>query len=137
MIYLPYLRIRKRKTKFFLYYKSWNNWKHFSPRLSPPYLSQKPHCQAKKPDERDGEIDFVNVYHQNPIIFYTSNFLYTPLVPTYYFPLADTYFPLHIHRLIIDAIFSFGRIIINIIVYEKKRKTCIIFRRKINDIDSW
>ena len=56
-----------------------------------------PTCQAKRFDEREKEIGFVNIFHQNPITFYTSNFVYPPLVPTYYFPLAHTYFSLHIH----------------------------------------
>ena len=65
------------------------------------YTHRTPHegptCQAKRLDEREGEIGFVNIFHQNPITFYTSNFLYPFLVPIYYFPLAYTYFPLHIH----------------------------------------
>ena len=74
---------------------------------------------------REGEVGFVNVFHQNLIIFYTSNFLYPPPVPTYYFCLAYSYFHLHIHWPIIYVIFSFGRIKIDIIIYESKRKTCI------------
>ena len=37
---------------------------------------------------KEGRIDFVNIFHKNSNIFYTSNFLYPPLVPAYYFPLA-------------------------------------------------
>jgi len=29
-------------------------------------------------------------FYQNPNTFYTNNFLYPPLVPTYYFPMAHT-----------------------------------------------
>ena len=46
-------------------------------------------------------------------------------VLTYYFPLVYTYFPLHMRSPIIHDIFSFRKIIIVIIVYGRKRKTCI------------
>ena len=120
-----------------LYYKSWNNWKRFSPRLGPPYPSRRSHLSGQNDWRKGGEIDFVNVFRQNPITFYTSNFLYPPHVPTYYFPLAHTYFPLHINWPIIHVIFSFRSIIIDIIVYGRKIKTCIIFERKINNITAW
>ena len=41
------------------------------------------------------------------------------------FPLAHIYFPLHINWSIIHVIFFSERIIIDIIVYERKIKTCI------------
>ena len=41
------------------------------------------------------------------------------------FPLAHIYFSLHINWPIIHVIFSSGRIIIDIIVYQRKIKTCI------------
>ena len=53
-------------------------------------------------------------------------------VLTYYFPLVYTYFPLHMRLPIIHDIFSFRKIIIVIIVYGRKRKMCIIFRRKLD-----
>ena len=31
-----------------LYYKSWNNWKYFTPRLGPPYPSRRPHLSGQK-----------------------------------------------------------------------------------------
>ena len=88
-----------------IYYKGWNNWNSFSPRLNSPYPSRRPHLSGKNVWQKGGDIDFVNVFHQNPITFYTSNFLYPPHVPTYYFSLAHTYFPLHIHWPIIHVIF--------------------------------
>ena len=84
-------------------------------------------CQAKRFDEREEEIGFVNIFHQNSNTFYTRNILYPPLVPTYYFPLA------HILLFFEHAFthnshyYLFGRIIINTIVYGRKRKTCIVF----------
>ena len=41
------------------------------------------------------------------------------------FPLPHKYFPLHVNWPIIHVIFSSRRIIIDIIVYERKIKTCI------------
>ena len=56
------------------------------------YAHRTPHGgptgQAKRLDKKEGEIGFINVFHQNPITFYTTNFLYPPLVPTYYFSLV-------------------------------------------------
>ena len=130
-------RGRLKFSHLYLYYKSWNNWKHFSLRLGPLYPSRRPHLSGQKAWPKGGGDWFRQCFHQNPITFYTIDFLYPPLVPTYYFFLAYTYFPLHIHRLIIHVIFSFGMIIIDIIVYGRKRKTCIIFGRKINDIIAW
>ena len=34
--------------KHYLYYKSWNNWKHFSPKLNPLYLSRRSHLSDPK-----------------------------------------------------------------------------------------
>ena len=51
---------------------------------------------------------------------------YPPLVPTYYFPLHTFYFSLYMHSLIIHVIIYFGRIIIDIIVLRKEKKTRII-----------
>ena len=36
----------------YLYYKSWNNWNSFSPRLGPPYPSRWSHLSAQRFDER-------------------------------------------------------------------------------------
>ena len=44
------------------------------------------------------------------------------------------YFLFHIHSSIIRVIIYFGRIIIDIIIFDRKRKMCIIFGRKINNI---
>ena len=79
--------------------KSWNNWNSFSSRLGPPYPLRRPHLSVQKVwrksksfDEKEGEIGFVNVSHQNFNTFYTSNFLYPPLIPAYYFHLAYIFF---------------------------------------------
>ena len=51
-------------------------------------LTKAPTCQSKRFGEREGEIGFINVFHQNLNTFHTSNFLYSPLIPAYYFSLA-------------------------------------------------
>ena len=111
-----------------LYYKSWNNWNPFSPRLGPPYPSRRTHLSAQRFDERGcrpTKLIEEKCFHQNPNTFYTKHFYLLTFVPTYYFLVAYTYFPLHIHWPIIYVIFSFGMIIIDIIIYGRKRKTYI------------
>ena len=100
--------------------KNWNNWKYFLPRLDPLYPSRRPHLLDQKVRRKGGEIGFVNVFHQNPITFYTSIFF----IPTSCTHIL-LFFSIHIHWPIIHVIFSFGRIKIDIIVYGRKRKTCI------------
>jgi len=79
---------------------------------------------------KEGEIGFVNIFHQNSNTFYTRNILYPPLVPAYYFPLAHTLLSFEHAFTHNSHHYLFGRVIIDIIVYGRKRKTCIIFGRK-------
>ena len=62
---------------------------------------------------------------RNMLILFTPVIFYTHLLYLHIIFLAHTYFSLHIYWPIIHVIFSFGRIIIDIIVYGRKRKTCI------------
>ena len=69
-------------------------------------------------------------FYRNVNTFYTSNLLYPPLVPAYYFPLAHT---------LLSFVYTFTHNSRHCLVlkdnnYLWKEKTCIIFERKINDI---
>ena len=73
-------------------------------------------------------------FHQNSNSFYTKH-LCTHLLYLHIIFLWHTlYFSVHMHSPMIRPIICFGMIIINIIFYARKRKTCIIFGRKINNI---
>ena len=113
-----------------LYYKSWNNWNPFSPRWGPPYPSRSPHLSCLKVWRKGGGDWFHQYFHQNSNTFYTRNILYPPLVPAYYFPLAHTLLSFEHAFTHNSHHYLFGRVIIDIIVYGRKRKTCIIFGRK-------
>ena len=74
----------------YLYYKSWNNWKQFSPKLGPPYLSRRTHLSDPEFWRKGVETHFLieaKCFYQNPNTFYTKHFHLPTLVPTYYFPL--------------------------------------------------
>ena len=120
-----------------LYYKSWNNWKRFSPRLGPPYPSRRSHLSGQKDWRKGGGDWFRQCFSPKSYYFLHQQFLIPTSCTHILLYLAQTYFSLHIHWPIIHIIFSFGRIIIDIIVYGRKRKTCIIIRRKINDNVAW
>ena len=44
----PYCFRLLMHVSLYLYYKSWNNWKRFSPRLGPPYPLRRPHLSGQK-----------------------------------------------------------------------------------------
>jgi len=72
-----------------LYYKSWNNWNPFSPRLGPPYSSQRPYLSAREVWQemwRPMVLTFLKCFCQNVNTFYTKHFCLPIFVSTYYFP---------------------------------------------------
>ena len=67
----------------------------------------------------------LSMFSTKILLPFTPAIFYTHLLYPHIIFLAYKYFSLHIHWPIIHVIFSFGRIIIDIIVYGSKRKTCI------------
>jgi hypothetical protein len=102
----------------------------FSPKLDPLYPQGGPISQAKRFDERGRDLFLIKekYFYQNANTFYTSNFLYPPLVPAYYFPLAHTLlFFAHAFTQNFLVIICFGWIIIDIIILWKKKKRRVLF----------
>jgi len=58
-----------------LYYKSWNNWKRFSPRLGPPYPSRRSHLSGQKDWRKGGGDWFRQCFSPKSYYFLHQQFL--------------------------------------------------------------
>ena len=72
-------------------YKKLKQLKSFFTKIRSTVLLAEAPLVSPKGLTKEGKIGFLNESHQNLNTFYTSNFLYLPLIPVYYFPLAHTF----------------------------------------------
>ena len=97
---LSYLDCFKKgvHTVKYIYYKSWNNWNPFSPRLGSPYPSRRSHLSAQMFGEkgcRPTKLIEGKYFHQNPNTFYTKHSSTHLLCPYITFLCHTLYFPFH------------------------------------------
>ena len=105
----------------------------FSPRLGPPYSSRKSYLSGQKVWRKGVENHSLieGKCFTEMLILFTPTISYAHLLyPCFTFLWHILYFPLHMHSPITHVIICFGRIIIDIIILLRKRKTRIIFGRK-------
>ena len=109
----------------------------FLPRLGLLYPSRRPHLSGQKV-WRKGEGDWFRQYFPPKSYNFLHHQFSIPTFCTHILLTFSTHILMFVHTLTHNSRhFFFWRIIIDIIVFERKKKTCIIFRRKINGIVAW
>ena len=76
----------------YLYYKSWNNWKQFSPRLGPPYPSRRSHLSVQKAWRKGGRDWFRQCFPPKSYYFLHQQFT-IPIFCTHILLFFSTHIP--------------------------------------------